>query len=67
MPLIHRCTQAAFEKNVRTLHHENRAKRKKRSAKQILAIAYSTARRAAAFYRKKPSWLFRRATHRTTR
>lgn len=67
MPLIHRSTESAFHSNIRTLHHENRTRPRKRSARQILAIAFSTARRAAALSGQRPAWLFRRATHRTTR
>lgn len=53
MPLKRGYSQKTISENIRTLYHENPGKSKPRSRKQMIAIAYAVARRAAKRKRKK--------------
>ena len=46
MPLKSGSSKATISENIRELYHANSDKKKKRSRKQIVAIAYSVARRS---------------------
>lgn len=47
MPLKSGYSQKTISDNIKTLYHENPGKAKPRSRKQMIAIAYAVARRAA--------------------
>lgn len=60
MPLRKGSSPETFERNVRQMFRENSRRKRKRSRKQILAIAYAEARRAAEAAGRKPSYLRKR-------
>lgn len=53
MPLKQGYSQKTISANIRTLYHENPTKAKPRSRRQMIAIAYAVARRAAKKRKKK--------------
>ena len=68
MPLRRGFAPETFERNVAQLFRENARRKRKRSRKQILAIAYAEARRAAEAAGRKPAYLRkRRSKHRRSR
>lgn len=64
MPLHEGHSPKTFERNVKLLFRENSRRKRKRSRKQILAIAYAEARRSAEAAGRDPGWLGRKRKRR---